>query len=377
MNFFKIFVKIFKFFSVYVDSSEKKIDKFLKHIKRKSNHDLIAMVQEDLVRLSIFFEYKFKGYKKLNKRYRKKLYYNAELIKTDFQSFLEKKADKIEIDDVPQNLKGDLHFKYLLSIMKYLQPGERLQYRESSNFEKLLRDPNSEKLVGDCNQIVTLYIYLFSLRYDVSELHVKILPDHICLHYNGIDIETTTGRLAYYDVYTFISDVEEIVPTNILDISDPDEKQYEVNPKSVLKSAELAYQFSSHRETVEKNLFVAYHNLAVYYAKQKSFSKANLFANKSGKTKLQKSIKQMEAVNYLKNKKYKKAAEIFRIVGDTAGEKACYQNELSYLFIGIKNLRAIQEYKKKKSTLYRMKDLALKINNQGIVDFVNKILKQF
>jgi len=372
--------KIFGFLSVYVDPFEKKVDKFLKHVKKRSNRDLDLLVQEDLVKLTVFLEYKFKGYKTLKKRYRRKLYANARLIIVDFKRYLMEEGDQIEImqngPSIPSGLRGDEHFRYLLAIMHYLKPGGRLQYRDSSNFEKLLRDPTREKLVGDCNQIVTLYIYLFSLRYPVSELKVKILPDHICLHYKDIDIETTAGTLARYDDYTFISNVEEIVPTNILDISDPTEKQFKISPKSMLKSAELAYQFSSHRATVEKNLFIAYHNVAIFYAKQKNFSKANLFANKSGKTDLQKSIRRMEAIDHLKNKRYQKAADIFKAVADIEGEKACYQNELAELFLKIKNFKTIPEYRNHKGTLKRMKELATKVNNQQTVDFVNDVLKK-
>jgi len=371
---------IFKFFSVYIDPFEKKVDKFLKGVKRKSKRDLEVLVQEDLVKLSIFLEYKFKGYKKLKKSYRKKLYQNIELIKEDFQEFFEEENDAIDISQhalsIPVELRCDDHFKYILAIMHYLNPDDILEYRESSNFEKILRNPKEERLVGDCNQIVTLYIYLFSLKYSVSELQIKILPDHVCLHYNGIDIETTSGSLADYDEYSFISSVEEIVATNILDISDPDEKQYSISAKNMLKSAELAYQFSSHRIIVEKNLFLAYHNVAVYYANQKNFSKAILFANKTGNTKMQRDIARMEASYFLKNKKYNSAAEKFRKINDRESEKACYQNELADLFGSIKNLKTIPEFKNKKATLRRMKELAIKVDSNQVLGFVNDVLKK-
>lgn len=380
MNPLSIIAKFFRFFSVYVDPFEKQVDRFLKHVRKRSKKDLEALIQQDLVKMTVFLEYKFKGYKKLKKRYRKKLHENAGLIAKDFVFFFDERKEKLAEEqkslDIPSALKSDEHMTYLLGIMAYLKPGSRLRYQEAATFEKLLRDPTSEMLVGDCNQITTLYIYLYSLRFPVIDLQVKILPEHVCLHYKGVDIETTNATLAEYDSYTFLSDVEEIVAANLLDVSDPSERQFEISPASMLKSAELAFHFSSHRATVEKNLFIAYHNMAIYYANQKSFPKAALFANKSGNTKLQKQITRMEAIDHLKSKRYQKALDKFRKIGDQEGEKACYQNELTDLFDKTKSLKTVGDYKNHKSTLRRMKELGLKANNQGVVDFVNDILKK-
>jgi len=368
------------FFSLYEGPFEKKVDKFLRKINKRSAQDLELLMQEDLVRLTIFMEYKFKGYKKLRKRYRKKLYESAELIKKNFSEFYEENSGRIAVQktksDIPDHLLADEHFKYLLVIMNYLTPGKRLEYRESATFEKLLRDPSVQKLVGDCNQITTLYIYLFSLRYPIHELQVKILPKHICLHYKGVDIETTTGKLAHYEDYTFLSSVTEIVPSNILDVADPDEKQFKISPGSMLKAAEFAFAFSGHRQTVEKNLFTAYHNTAIYYAKNNNFKQAVLFANKSGNTKLQQSIVRNEAVYLLRNKKFNKAAGKFKKIGDIAGEKTCYQNELVQLFTQIKGFNSLDQYKSNKSVLRRIKELALKTEDRKVLDFVNGILKK-
>jgi len=380
MNPFSIIAKFFRLFSVHVDSFEKQVDLFLKNVRKRSKRDLEELIQQDLVELTIFLEYKFKGYKKLKKRYRKKLYENAVLIAEDFIDFFDEHKDEIQKKqkelDIPRAVKVDERMTYLFGIMAYLKPGKKLQYQEAATFEKLLRDPTKEMLVGDCNQITTLYIYLYSLCFPVGDLHVKILPKHICLHYKGVDIETTNGTLTRYNNYTFLSDVEEIVAANLLDISDPAEKQFEISPASMLKSAELAFHFSSHRATVEKNLFIAYHNMAIYYANKKNFSKAALFANKSGNTKLQKQITHMEAVDHLKAKRYQKALEKFRRIGSLEGEKACYQNELADLFDKYKSLKTVGDYKNHKTTLRRMKELGLRVDNRQVVDFVNDILKK-
>ena len=380
MNPISLITGFFRFFSVYADPYEKRVDRFLKKVNQYSRRDLEKLVQEDLVKLTIFFEYKFRGYKKLKKRYRIKLYRNAVAIATDFQKFFDQRKTEIARGQksmrLPDGLRNDEHMTYLLGIMNYLKPGKRLRYEESATFQKLLRNPVSEELVGDCNQITTLYIYLYSLRYPVSDLQVKILPQHICLRYRGIDIETTNATLTEYPIYTFLSSVDEIVAANLLDIPDPSERQYEISPANMLKSAQVAYHFSSHRQTVERNLLIAYHNMAVYYAKQKDFSKATLFANKSGSTKLQQQITRMEALDCLKAKRYEKALEKFRRIKDGEGEKACYQNELADLFEKTKAFKVVSDFRNHKSTLRRMEELALKLNNQKVVDFVNDVLKK-
>ena len=91
MNFFSIF----RFFSLYEGPFEKKVDKFLKKIKKRSTKDLELLMQEDLVRLTIFMEYKFKGYKMLKRRYRRRLYEAADKIKADFAGFYEENSGKI------------------------------------------------------------------------------------------------------------------------------------------------------------------------------------------------------------------------------------------------------------------------------------------
>ncbi len=374
-------MSLFNFLSIYEGPFEKKVDRFLRHLRIHSAADLEVLMQEDLVRLTIFLEYKFKGYKTLKKSYRKKLYRSAELLKVDFFQFL--KENEATVSNLKKNLilsdslQNDTHFEYLLLIMAYLKPGRILKYKASVNFEKLLRNPHAEKLVGDCNQIVTLYIYLYSLRYSIAELHVKILPEHICLHYNGQDIETTAGKLADYQEYTFISDVTEIIPTNLLDIPEPSEKRFKISPFNLLKSSEIAHQFSNHRKTVERNLLVAYQNLALYYTNKKQFKAAKKFAKQSHNQGLENNILRAEAFYFLNQKKYKKAASNFRTLNDIKGEKTCFQYELSDLLKKIKHFKTIAEYRKAKPTLRKVKQLALRLNNQKIVSFVNDLLRKF
>ncbi len=372
------FITALKYFSPYEGLAEKNLGQFLKNIKKKQKIDLRKLIQSDLVSLSIYFEYRFKAYKKLKKSYRRKLYKNAHLIRKDFKAFYAENhqsiTQKAKASKLSSELSGDVAFLYILAIMDYLKPGKRFKYRESSSFEKLLRDPNKEKLVGDCNQICTLYIYLFSLQFPVEKLQLKLLPGHICLNYKGQDIEATSGELKNYDGQ--LIEVEEIVSTNLLDVNDPEEGRHVVSPRNLLKAAEFAYRFSSHKHLVQKNLFTAYHNLALHYAKKENHKKANLYANKSGNTRLQKSIKQMEARSYFKAKKYQKALKVFISIQDKVGEKACYQGQLNQLIQKTKNDKTLKQFSHHKKELKKMKQLAQKLKHEPTLKFVDHIMKE-
>jgi len=366
-------------FSLYTDAFEKKVDRFLRKIKRHTASDLENLMQQDLVRLTIFLEYRFKGYKNLKRRHRRKLYKNIKAIEQDFEAFILKKEPQLpqlkSKLNLPNHLKKDLHFDDILLIMAYLKPGRIFEYQASVSFERLLRDPRKEKLIGDCNQIVTLYIYLFSLRHPASKLKIKLLSDHVCLHYQGQDIEATSATLAEYNDYLFLSDATEIISTNLLDIPEPGSNRFSISPKSLLQAAQFAYKFSSHRPTVERNLLIAYHNISIFYAQKKSFKKAIQFADKSGSTQLQKQVRRMEAIHLFKTKKYEKAAQKFNKISDAEGVKSCQQAQLSKLIESIKSLKTIKQLKQKKSTLRHIRKLALKLGKTELVKFVDKALK--
>lgn len=372
---------LFYFFSLYEGSFEKRVDLFLSKVHQKRPEDLEKLMQEDLVRLSIFLEYKFKGYKRLKKSYRKKLYIHAEAIKQDFFNFMRHNPSPLRTQKhtlhLPPELLEDEPFEFLMTILNYLKIGQTVIYREASTFEKLLRDPSQEALIGDCNQLVTLYAYLFATRFPIALLQVKLMPGHICLHYKGIDIETTQGVLSHYSDYTYLSPITELVAVNLLDIADPEEGQFEVKAPQMLQAAQFAYKFSSHRPTVEANLLLAYRNLAVFYLQKKRFKEATAFANKSGDSLLQKQIIRSEGVYYFHQKFYEKALEKFRKIHDLKAENACYQAELKDLYEKIRGLKNISDFQRHHATLKKMRELALKTSHSGTVEFVDKVMKQF
>ena len=66
----------------------------------------------------------------------------------------------------------------------------------------------------------------------------------------------------------------------------------------------------------------------------------------------------------------------FRKIRDKKGERACYQNELADLADRIRSCKTIDDYKKHRSALRRMKELARKVDNREMVTFLNGILSK-
>ncbi len=411
-----MFATLFNILSSYTDKHEKSIDRFFNKLSSRSDKAKVRkqtklILQKDTIRASLLVEYKFKKYKTLKKSYRKKLYKNAELIKNDFLHYWEsnhtKLRDTLKLKKLSGTSSNDEGLLFCFAIMQYLHP--KLKYRAGSAFEKLLRKPNKEMMVGDCNQIVTLYIALYSLKHNIQDLKLKLLPDHVCLYYKGIDIETTRSQFAKYTKHKGIVEVEEIIPINMLDISDHDEARFEVSPKRMKKAAEIAFLLSSHKELVEKNLKIAYHNLGIHYLKdrnysdaescfkfnddaaalracygeavqyfleKKKYSNALRYATKSGNPKLKSVVIQNQAVDLLKHKKFDDARSKFRLISDVEGVRVCDQNELHYLSQKIKHCQTISDYKKYKSTIRKMEKLARKLENREVGEFCKDILSQ-
>ncbi len=279
------------------------------------------------------------------------------------------------------------------AIMEFLKPGGRYQYIKTASFARLLRDPQSTVLEGDCNQIVTLYAYLYSRQHPITDLQIKILPEHVCLHLQGVDIEATNGTFQRYAEHTVIAPITELLAVNLLDISDFREMTAEISEKSILESAKLAYVLSSNRALVERNLVIAYHNLAIamvnqknfqsalFYAKrannkqvleyvhntaaqsyvqQKNFSKAQYHANQLGNKSMQQYVDISEGMNHLVNKRYDKARFKFQKYGDSSRIKIAYQQEYNDLVKTTQSYKTLEQMKKHKSTYRKILQLSNK-----------------
>ncbi|MBI5754580.1 hypothetical protein HZA40_05600 [Candidatus Peregrinibacteria bacterium] len=418
MNFLKWF---FGLFSQYVSPFEKKVDKFFVNIKSTDSigsikDKLLALMQENLMIVNVWLEKKFKGYIYLTKSMRRQMYANTLLIIKKLEEFCtghEIKIDELRIFFKDQGFAfpdGDeVKLAYLYQIMMFLEPGKYYRYISTASFGKLLRDPNKEKLEGDCNQIVTLYIYLYSLKFPLSDLQIKLLPEHVCLHFREIDIECTSGQFAKYTENRDVLPVTEIISTNLLDLSDFREDAQVITPEVIVKSAQLAYAISSLKTMVAKNLNIAYHNLAVaalnshkfdsaifffdkagdreqllavyrnatvYYTGLKNFQKALFYASKSGDHDLEKNVKFNQAVELFNQNSIDHALEIFSSLGDEKMKKACYQKQYNQLVGQVAHVKTLQEAKNSKSTYQKMLVLAEKMGDSSLAESVRGTLSK-
>ncbi|MCA9340158.1 MAG: hypothetical protein KDA17_04560, partial [Candidatus Saccharibacteria bacterium] len=139
-------------------------------------------MQDNIAVINLWTEYRYKGYVYLKKSERKRLYKNLESIAKDFEAFktthrADDEQTRKKIADISIAQPEITRVVLLATIMEYLSPRRGVyQYRASSSFGRLLRDPATETLIGDCNQIVTLYIYLYSRYFAVSDLKLRLLP---------------------------------------------------------------------------------------------------------------------------------------------------------------------------------------------------------
>lgn len=283
---------IFYFFSPYTDARERSVALFFKGLTEHSNQsrtrlELDDLLQRNIAVINLWTEYQYKGYKYLRKSQRKKLYTNLELIAEDFNHFYvgnppPKERVASRIYGLGLHVPVDKEKIVLLqALMDYFSPARgTYEYRTSSSFGRLLRNPSQEKLIGDCNQIVTLYIYLYSLYYDIRDLKVRTLPAHVALHYDGVDIEATTGVFANYkeEKDSELLPIEEIVSINLLDVTDSYLSKHEVSAESLLQSSRFAFILSHNRDVVTRNLDAAYGRLINSLMKRNNYSRALKFA---------------------------------------------------------------------------------------------------
>lgn len=419
MNIIKAF---FGFFSPYVNSFERRVDRFFRNIKSTDNFskiqaDLFSMMRENLIVTNVWLEKKFKGYKYLSKKMRRQMYSDVEAIKRKLEEFSASRP--VSVENIRLELKtagldfpnGDeAKIKYLFEIMQFLRPGRYYRYIKTASFGKLLRNPNTDVLEGDCNQIVTLYIYLYSLKYPVEDLKIKLLPEHVCLHFRNIDIEATNGTFQRYRDNLEVLPVTEIVSTNLLDLTDFREEVQSVSPEVMVKSAQLAYAISSLKSLVQRNLEIAYHNLAisamsvnnfksaifylsksgdkemlktayhnaaVYYLKSENFKKARYFAGQSGDSSLEKTVKYHEGVFFYRKSLFDDALRVFEDVGDQEMKKAVYAKKYNLLLKKVSGVKTLADAKRLKSTYQNMLSLAQKMGDssleRGIRDTLSKI----
>lgn len=415
--------RIFYVFTPYTDARERTVARFFKGLTERSNSHktkakLNTLLLQDIATINLWTEFRYKGYKYLSKRERKRLYRNLQLIASDFDRFYAHNTPLVDtvmahIRQLAPHAVPDPDRAVLLqALTDYFSPRRGVyEYRESSSFGRLLRDPSHEKLVGDCNQIVTLYIYLYSRYYDVQDLRVRILPGHVALHYNGIDIETTNGTFRNYDNETEndILPLEEIVSINLLDTTDTYLETHEVAAEDILQASRLAFILSHNRDLVTRNLKAAYTkvvkslmdrnnysqalkvaktsqdmkllnavgtNGAIYEIEHHNYAAARRFAQHSLKSsELIQSSWKAEGVHHYQAHRYHDAIKAFEHVGDQTRVQQCYE---ALFFEEQKKLGSnltTESIKKYAGTIKRMRSYAKKSRNKKLIEYADSLNK--
>jgi len=246
-------------------------------------------------------------------------------------------------------------------------------------------------------------------------LQIKLMEKHVCLHFKGIDIEATAGTFAKYEKYLHLLPVVELIPTNLLDVSDFRDKQIKVDPRHLLKSAQLAYNLSTDRELVSENLKVSYHNVAVdalnaddfemaiffaekagtsgdlqiatlintiihnaivYYVKAHDFTKARYYLGKSGESDLQKYVDENEAYYWFDQGILDRAREIFERTGNRQMVKACWAREYNKIQARVAGLKDLASMKSHRWDYQKMLELARKMEDDALADNLSDLLRK-
>lgn len=352
---FSILRWFFYLFTPYVHPFERKTEKFFRWVTSYRSREevarrLLELMQENLLMFNVWLEKRFKNYGHLSKRQRRKMYANAKKIEADFEAF--RRGYAIDSAKLRAHLEqlgvemGEAELPSLLclaALTAYFNPNTRFHYQEQSAFWKLLVDPAQEKMVGDCNQIVTLYAHLFSRVFPLHSLQIKLIPGHVCLHYKGLDIEATKGTFRKYDSYDIIAPISELISTNLLDITDPREAARSIEPKHFVKAAQLASAISSKREVVEHNLHVAYQKLCLEAIREHDFDRANFWAD---------------------------------ALGDATLKRSCLGQEFNWLAEKVRGVKTIRDAKPHRSTYVRMRTLARELSDAKNIQYLDKMISQ-
>ncbi len=418
-------MKLIYAFGPYANPQERRIGKFFSHLREGDgrNHTyatLGRLIAEDIATVNLWTEYRYKGYRYLTKSMRRELYKNLELIRADFTRFSESNTVDLESTyaqiaalgaDTKKLRSKSAQLSRIVQIMRYLSPGSgRYSYRESSSFGRLLQDPSKQALEGDCNQIVTLYLYLYSLQFPPQDLSLTVYPGHVALHLAGVDIETTNGQFAHYDRADALRvPVQEIISINLLDTSDAYLNKHNVQPEVFLQAARLAYILGSNRDLVQKNLKYAYHNTvanlmqrnqyitALKYAKnskdqsliqtvghngavhalsQNKYAQArSLAAHSTKRNELLRSINYNEGASLYNAKKYQAAIAPFEKSNSRDMVLRCYEGLFFEQQRLLKNAKTVDDIKKHAATIRKLHHYAKKSENSKLIQHANTLIK--
>lgn len=414
--------KVYYLFVPYVDGDERAVAKFFARLHERSSRitvrkNLTTLMQQNIAIMNLWSEYRYKGYAYLRKSHRKELYQNLQRIADDFDSFRAEHKPKDDVVARVKKIEPRAHIErerieLLEALTEYFSPKRGVYvYRASSSFGRLLRNPINEQLVGDCNQIVTLYIYIYSRYFDVGDLRIRVLPHHVALHYAGVDIETTNGTFTSYHGKhdQKLLPIEEIVSINLLDTTDSYLETHEVNPEDFLQASRFAYILSHDRDIVTRNLDAAYgmvinvlmkrhnykralafakqsrniellavvgHNGFVFYNEQHDFKQARRFAKHSPKrTELIHNSYHGEGVFLYNSRRFLDAARAFKKYGDQDAIQSCYRALYSEEQKKLPRDMTTRGIKQHKGTIGHMADYAKKSGDNKLIEHARSLQK--
>lgn len=397
---------MFDFFKIYTSDFEKQIDKFLSNLNENSDKSVIRkqileFIKTDLITFNLWIERKYKGYQYLDRKTRIEFIENIKLFETELLEFVEKKHLDYGIYE-NSDKRNELNFLEKISI--FLKEIYHYKYQESTNFGELFRFLKEKKIVGDCNQIVTLFIYLFNKKYDINLIKLRLFKNHVCLNLAEFDLEATTGEIipaSEQKEENKLVDVSEIIAINLLDITDSRENKFEIDAKIISEASKLAFLLSSEKELTEGNLNASLLNLAISYLKNNAPNKAleiclnslkgdhrevilrnilNFYVSKEDFTTALKLVKHSNSYNEL-NKKIKKgyaitqynkgnfndALKIAEEISEQDISKNCYLAMYAKVQEKIKDIKTIKELRTKKDIINELNRIATKSNNPDLL----------
>lgn len=244
--------EIIGIFSIYAHPAEKQFDRLLTGLyqtakPRRVRKKLLKLMQKNTVALQLWCERRYKGYCHLSKKNRKTYLKAADQLAREFELYLYQyyplKPSAVQV---------------LQAISRFLHKNKRFHYKAGACFSCLFDDPSLKSIKGDCNQMCTLYLFLYSHYFPIQTIRIKTFPGHVCLHFQGFDIETTTGQIRKYKkTGQEVKPIEDLVAINLIDISDIALRQERVLDHVQLEAHLLHFILGTQMELAQHNLSVS------------------------------------------------------------------------------------------------------------------------
>lgn len=347
--------------------------------KTKTNtaSDALELMNRNYFKLCILIERYYHGYKDYGRGFRKELYSRLKNLEDEFSEYTKSKSVDIISEITKFGLKlndDDLNrLKYLKLISLFLTHRQNYKYKESVNLSQSLI-AKDEIFYFDCNQICNIYIYLYSLEFDVSDLKVKLPKDHVCLHFKGIDIEATNGEFLIYNEVQEVFPITEMISVNMLDVSDLEFEQFKIKPRSFYKLINLA-KFLSNNPVIENNIQVSYQKMALFYLEKANLKSAEFFIKKLTNFELAKKMYYNLTVKLISLKEFGKAKYYIKKFHFDNLMMQIFSFEYDKLYKKIKDIKTLKEAASHKKTYKQMLKLAYKMNDDKLIASLQDTLK--